>query len=78
MKFLLSEEQLAIQESVLDAVTSMLGDRGLHKLIDGERDGESLLWRELSAMGLAGAAPFCGPLAMVRRNVGVIRRILMV
>ena len=52
MKFLLSHEQLTIQESVQQTVTKILGGRGLHEVIDGKREKEVTLWQELCALGV--------------------------
>lgn len=56
MKFCLSEEQTGIQDAVAQLVKRRLSDRGLHEIIDGNRNVEDVLWRDLAALGVLGAA----------------------
>ena len=55
MKFLLSEEQVSIQDTIQQVVEGVLGGRGIHEIIDGKREKEVELWRELGALGVLGA-----------------------
>jgi alkylation response protein AidB-like acyl-CoA dehydrogenase len=56
MKFFLTHEQISIQDTVEQLVKGTLGDRGLHEVIDGVRDKEATLWREMGALGMLGVA----------------------
>jgi alkylation response protein AidB-like acyl-CoA dehydrogenase len=74
MKFLLTHEQISIQETVEQLVKGTLGDRGLHEVIDGNRDKEATLWRELCALGVAGVAV---PEAYGGQELGVLELALV-
>jgi alkylation response protein AidB-like acyl-CoA dehydrogenase len=56
MKFFLSHEQISIQEAVEQVVKGTLGERGLHELINGNRDKEAQLWSQMGELGIAGIA----------------------
>lgn len=54
MRFHPSEEQLAIQDTLLGTLAEALPREALHAFVDGEADFEPESWRALMALGLGG------------------------
>jgi alkylation response protein AidB-like acyl-CoA dehydrogenase len=56
MHFHLTEEQIAIQDSVRGALADCMGREQLHALVDGEADFDRASWEVLCQLGLMGIA----------------------
>lgn len=54
MNFLLSEQQLEIQQTVARLLAERYGSLKVHEAVDGDEPFDASLWRELAEMGVTG------------------------